>query len=124
MPVIHISTMRARGAIPPSSSWQINGESITGGITILLFQSEATTARVLYSEPIAAQPTPPGTSMLAKRLPIILPAMTLAEAIETMPMYHVGGLTGDLMALMTTRPLKVAGKNGTATRPQALVPPS
>jgi predicted ATPase with chaperone activity len=33
--------------------------------------------------------------MLARRLTTILPAMTLAEAIETTRMHRVAGLTGD-----------------------------
>jgi magnesium chelatase family protein len=42
--------------------------------------------------------------MLARRLTTILPAMTLAEAIETTRIHHVAGLTGARTALMTTRP--------------------
>src|SRR5262249_18496276 len=45
-----------------------------------------------------------GTSMLARRLTTILPAMTLAEAIETTRIHRVAGLTGDRTALVTTRP--------------------
>ena len=39
---------------------------------------------------------PPGAgkSMLARRLTTILPAMTLAEAIETTRIHSVAGLTG------------------------------
>ena len=33
--------------------------------------------------------------MLARRLTTILPAMTLAEAIETTRIYRITGLTGD-----------------------------
>jgi predicted ATPase with chaperone activity len=36
--------------------------------------------------------------MLARRLTIILPAMTLAEAIETTRIHRVAGLTGDCTA--------------------------
>src|SRR5262245_52275594 len=51
---------------------------------------------------------PPGAgkSMLARRLTTILPAMTLAEAIETTRIYFVAGLTGDRTALVTTRPCR------------------
>jgi magnesium chelatase family protein len=45
-----------------------------------------------------------GTSMLARRLTTILPAMTLAEAIETTRIHRVAGLTGDRTAVVTTRP--------------------
>jgi magnesium chelatase family protein len=40
---------------------------------------------------------PPGAgkSMLARRLTTILPAMTLAEAMETTHIHRVAGLTGD-----------------------------
>jgi magnesium chelatase family protein len=44
--------------------------------------------------------------MLARRLTTILPAMTLAEAIETTRIYRVAGLTGDRTALVTTRPFR------------------
>ena len=44
--------------------------------------------------------------MLARRLTIILPAMTLAEAIETMRIHRVAGLTSDRTAWVTTRPCR------------------
>jgi magnesium chelatase family protein len=43
-------------------------------------------------------------SMLARRLTTILPAMTLAEAIETTRIHRVASLTGDRTAWVTTRP--------------------
>src|SRR5215510_11949870 len=51
---------------------------------------------------------PPGAgkSMLARRLTTMLPAMTLAEAIETTRIHRVAGLTGDRTALVTTRPFR------------------
>src|SRR5262245_56913923 len=51
---------------------------------------------------------PPGAgqSMLARRLTIILPTMTLAEAIETTRIHHIAGLTGAATALVTTRPFR------------------
>ena len=44
------------------------------------------------------------TSRLARCLTTILPAMTLAEAIETTRIHRVAGSTGDRTALVTTRP--------------------
>jgi magnesium chelatase family protein len=44
--------------------------------------------------------------MLARRLTTILPAMTLAEAIETTRIHHVAGRTGDRTAWVTTRPCR------------------
>jgi magnesium chelatase family protein len=44
--------------------------------------------------------------MLARRLTTILPAMTLAEAIETTRIHSVAGRTGDRTALVTTRPCR------------------
>jgi magnesium chelatase family protein len=41
--------------------------------------------------------------MLAGRLTTILPAMTLAEAIETTRIHSVTSLTGDRTAVVTTR---------------------
>jgi magnesium chelatase family protein len=41
--------------------------------------------------------------MLARRLTTILPAMTLAEAIETTRIHRVVGLTGDRKTLVSTR---------------------
>src|SRR4029434_2882655 len=51
---------------------------------------------------------PPGAgkSMLARRLTTVLPAMTLAEAMETTRIHRVAGLTGDRTALVTTRPCR------------------
>ena len=45
--------------------------------------------------------------MLLRGLTILLPAMTLAEALETTRIHRVGGLTGDRTALVTTRPFRV-----------------
>jgi magnesium chelatase family protein len=47
-----------------------------------------------------------GKSRLARRLTTILPAMTLAEAIETTRLHSVAGLTGARPALVTTRPCR------------------
>jgi magnesium chelatase family protein len=44
--------------------------------------------------------------MLARRLTTILPAMTLAEAIETTRHHRVAGRTGDRTAWVTTRPCR------------------
>jgi magnesium chelatase family protein len=48
-----------------------------------------------------------GTSMLARRLTTVVPAMALAEALETTRIHRVAGLTGDRTALVTTRPCRV-----------------
>ena len=47
-----------------------------------------------------------GKTMLAKRLPSILPPMTLAEALETTKIYSVAGMMGNNKALLTTRPFR------------------
>jgi hypothetical protein len=44
-----------------------------------------------------------GKSMLARRLTTMLPAMSLAEAIETTRIPRVAGRTGDRTAWVTTR---------------------
>jgi Magnesium chelatase, subunit ChlI len=44
--------------------------------------------------------------MLARRLTTILPALTLAEAIETTRIHRVAGLTGGRTAVVTTRPFR------------------
>ena len=51
---------------------------------------------------------PPGVgkSMLAKRLPTILPPLTLTEALETTKIYSVAGKIGN-QTLITTRPFRV-----------------
>src|SRR5262245_21513092 len=46
------------------------------------------------------------TRLPARRLTTILPAMTLAEAIETTRIHSVAGLTGDRTALVMTRPCR------------------
>ena len=47
-----------------------------------------------------------GTSMLARRLTTVRPAMTLAEAVETTRIHSVAGLTGIHAAVVTTRPCR------------------
>ncbi len=51
---------------------------------------------------------PPGTgkSMVAKRLPSILPPLTLEEALETTKIHSIVGLLAPGQALVTTRPFR------------------
>ena len=51
---------------------------------------------------------PPGSgkSMLAKRLPTILPPMTLDESLETTKIHSVAGKTGKGVGLITQRPFR------------------
>ena len=51
---------------------------------------------------------PPGAgkTMLAKRLPTILPPMTLHEALETTKIHSVAGKLGDNASLVGTRPFR------------------
>jgi magnesium chelatase family protein len=51
---------------------------------------------------------PPGAgkTMLAKRLPTILPSLTLNEALETTKIHSVAGRLGVNMGLLTTRPFR------------------
>jgi magnesium chelatase family protein len=45
---------------------------------------------------------------MARRLTTILPAMTLAEALETTRIPRVAGRTGDRTACVTTRPFRAS----------------
>ena len=47
-----------------------------------------------------------GKTMLAKRLPSILPPMTLEEALETTKIHSVAGLMGKNKTLLVTRPFR------------------
>ncbi len=47
-----------------------------------------------------------GKTMLAKRLPSIIPPLTLNEALETTKIHSVAGKTGADMSLMTCRPFR------------------
>ena len=47
--------------------------------------------------------------MLAKRLPTILPAMSLEEAIEATKVHSVAGLTRSNGALITRQPFRAPG---------------
>jgi len=51
---------------------------------------------------------PPGAgkTMLAKRLPSILPPLTLSEALETTKIHSVAGRIGADSTLMTARPYR------------------
>jgi len=51
---------------------------------------------------------PPGAgkTMLAKRIPTILPSMTLEEAIETTRIHSVAGVLDDSRGLVGTRPFR------------------
>jgi magnesium chelatase family protein len=51
---------------------------------------------------------PPGTgkSMLASRVPFILPPITLEESIETSKIYSIAGLSAELTPLITHRPFR------------------
>jgi Magnesium chelatase, subunit ChlI len=64
--------------------------------------------------------------MLARRLTTILPAMRLAEALETTRIHRVAGRTGDRTALVTTRPCRapqhtISGVRSIGEGPQPLV---
>ncbi|MHB8111116.1 MAG: YifB family Mg chelatase-like AAA ATPase [Syntrophorhabdaceae bacterium] len=52
-----------------------------------------------------------GKTMLAKRLPTILPAPVYAEAVETTKIHSIAGLLGPDRSLVTTRPFRAPHHN-------------
>jgi magnesium chelatase family protein len=52
---------------------------------------------------------PPGSgkSMMARRLPTIMPSMTLEESLQTTRIYSVAGRVGDKSGLISTRPFRM-----------------
>lgn len=67
---------------------------------------------------------PPGTgkSMLAKRLPTILPPLTLAEALETTKIHSIVGLLTPGQALVTRRPFRAPHHTASCDLPKLMSP--
>ncbi len=61
---------------------------------------------VLYYNTLLIGPPGSGKSMLAKRIPSILPDMTFEESIETTKIHSIAGLLTPNMPLITTRPFR------------------
>ena len=55
---------------------------------------------------ILVGPPGAGKSMMAKRLPTVMPPMTLEEALETTKIHSVAGNTGNNSALVSQRPFR------------------
>jgi MoxR-like ATPase len=71
------------------------------------FRSSKTGCRHYDHNLLMLGPPGAGKSRLGRWLTTILPALTLAEAIETTRIHRVAGLTGSRTAVVTTRPFRV-----------------
>ena len=74
---------------------------IAGQIAAESYSKPESDTGVLIITSLLLGPPGAGKSMPARRLTAILPAMTLAEAIETTRIHHVAALTGDTRLVTT-----------------------
>ncbi|MFV0401178.1 MAG: YifB family Mg chelatase-like AAA ATPase [Oscillospiraceae bacterium] len=107
-----IDFFSGRGELPAAKSVAEKSESLPFPLDMADVRGQAEAKRALEVAAAGGHNLlmigPPGTgkSMLAKRLPGILPPMSLEESIETTKLYSVAGLLSDGFSLVGTRPFR------------------